>query len=97
MRCIRQAFRRFTKDVILSYDSDQAGTNAKMRAIPMLRKAGITPVILHLEPYKDPDEFIKAEGQEAFQKRLDQAENAFLFEAWTILTERQTFMMPLPP
>ena len=76
-----EIIRRFTKDVILSYDSDQAGTNAKMRAIPMLRKAGITPVILHLEPYKDPDEFIKAEGQEAFQKRLDQAENAFLFEA----------------
>lgn len=75
-----EIIRRFTKDVILSYDSDQAGTNAKMRAIPMLRRAGITPTILHLEPYKDPDEFIKAEGKDAFQDRIDKSENAFLFE-----------------
>ena len=79
-----EIIRRFTKDVILSYDSDQAGTNAKMRAIPMLRYAGITPTILHLEPYKDPDEFIRAEGRDAFQERLDQAENAFLFETSVI-------------
>jgi len=79
-----EIIRRFTKDVILSYDSDQAGTNAKMRAIPMLRRVGITPVILHLEPHKDPDEFIKAEGKEAFQDRLDKAENAFLFETGII-------------
>jgi len=79
-----EIIRRFTKDVILSYDSDQAGTNAKMRAIPMLRRVGITPTILHLEPHKDPDEFIKAEGKDAFQDRLDHAENAFLFETGII-------------
>lgn len=72
--------RRFTKNVILSYDSDNAGVNAAMRAIPMLRQAGINPSILRLEPYKDPDEFMKALGHDEFQKRIDSAENAFLFE-----------------
>ena len=72
--------KRYTDSVILSYDSDNAGVSAAMRAIPMLRSAGITPRVLNLEPYKDPDEFIKAMGKEAFQERLDKAENAFLFE-----------------
>lgn len=71
---------RYTKNIILSYDSDNPGVNAALRAIPMLRDAGLTPKILHLEPYKDPDEFIKALGHDAFSERLDQAENAFLFE-----------------
>lgn len=71
---------RYTKNVVLSYDSDQAGINAAIRAIPMLRKAGITPRILKLEPYKDPDEFIKACGSEAMQDRLKNAQNALLFE-----------------
>ena len=71
---------RYTKNVILSYDSDQAGVNAALRAIPMLRKAGVTPKILDLKPYKDPDEFIKALGPDAMQERLKNAGNALLFE-----------------
>ena len=71
---------RYTKNVILSYDSDNAGINAAIRAIPMLRKAGITPRILKLEPYKDPDEFIKALGHDAMQERLRNAQNAMMFE-----------------
>ncbi len=71
--------KRYTDQVLLIYDSDQAGVNAALRAIPMLREAGIRSKVVHLEPHKDPDEFIKAEGAEAFQDRLDQAENSFLF------------------
>ena len=71
---------RYTKNVVLSYDSDQAGVNAAIRAIPMLRRAGITPKILKLEPYKDPDEFIKALGHDAMEERLQNAQNALLFE-----------------
>ena len=48
----------FTKDVYLSYDSDGAGVKAALRAIPMLRNAGIMPRIIHMDPYKDPDEFM---------------------------------------
>ncbi len=73
--------RRFTKEVLLLYDSDQAGTMAALRAAPILRAAGISSRVVRLDPYKDPDEFIKAEGAEAFQHRLDQAQNSFLFEA----------------
>jgi DNA primase len=72
--------RRYTENVILAYDSDGAGTKAALRAIGILRDAGLTGKILHLEPYKDPDEFIKNLGQEAFAERIKQAENSFLFE-----------------
>lgn len=70
----------FTKDVYLSYDSDGAGVKAALRAIPMLRNAGIMPRIIHMDPYKDPDEFIKALGSEEYQKRIDKAENFFIFQ-----------------
>lgn len=71
---------RFTKEVLLLYDSDGAGTMAALRAAPILRNAGISSRVVRLEPHKDPDEFIKAEGAEAFQERLDKAQNSFLFE-----------------
>lgn len=72
--------RRYTQDVILSYDSDGAGVKAALRAIGILKEAGLSGKVLNLEPYKDPDEFIKNLGPEEFQKRLDQAENCFMFE-----------------
>ncbi|WP_302418198.1 DNA primase [Blautia marasmi] len=71
---------RYTKEVLLTYDSDEAGQKAALRGIPILREAGIKPRVVNLAPYKDPDEFIKAEGQEAFEKRLSEAMNYFLFE-----------------
>jgi len=72
--------RRYTEEIVLTYDSDEAGKKAALRAIPILKAAGITAKVLHMEPYKDPDEFIKAEGGEKFQERIDQAENSFMFE-----------------
>ena len=71
---------RFTDTVILSYDSDGAGTKAALRAIGILRENGMTARVLNLEPYKDPDEFIKNLGAEAFEERIKQAENSFFFE-----------------
>lgn len=71
---------RYTKEVLLTYDSDEAGQKAALRGIPILKAAGIRPRVVNLAPYKDPDEFIKAEGKEAFEKRLEEAANAFLFE-----------------
>lgn len=72
--------KRYTKDVYLTYDSDGAGVNAALRAIPILKEVGITTKVINMKPYKDPDEFIKALGAEAYQERIDQAENSFLFE-----------------
>lgn len=72
--------KRYSKEVLLSYDSDGAGVNAALRAIGILKEEGMTGKVIRLAPYKDPDEFIKALGPEEFQKRLDQAENSFFFE-----------------
>ena len=72
--------RRYTDEVLLTYDSDGAGIKAAMRAIPMLRRAGITGKVIHMEPSKDPDEFIKNLGAEEFEKRMEEAQNSFFFE-----------------
>ena len=72
--------KRYTKEVLLSYDSDGAGVKAALRAIGILKEAGLTGRVINLEPYKDPDEFVKNLGAEAFQERIDNAENSFLFE-----------------
>ena len=72
--------KRYTDQVILTYDSDGAGIKAALRAIPILRDAGISARVLNMKPYKDPDEFIKNIGPEAFRERIAQAKNSFLFE-----------------
>ena len=72
--------KRYTDQVILTYDSDGAGVKAALRAIPILRDAGISARVLNMKPYKDPDEFIKNMGSEAFKERIAQAKNSFLFE-----------------
>lgn len=72
--------KRYTQEVLLTYDSDEAGTKAALRAIPILKEAGLSVRVLNLKPYKDPDEFIKALGTEAFQERIEKAQSSFLFE-----------------
>lgn len=72
--------RRYTEKVVLTYDSDGAGIRAALRAIPILKEAGISARVLNMEPYKDPDEFIKNLGAEEFRKRISEARNSFLFE-----------------
>lgn len=72
--------KRFCSSVILSYDSDGAGTKAALRAIGILREVGMTAKVLNLKPYKDPDEFIKNLGAEKLQERIDNAQNSFFFE-----------------
>ena len=71
--------KRYTQEVLLLYDSDDAGVRAALRAIPILREAGITSRVVSLNPHKDPDEFIKALGGEEFEKRLEQAMDSFMF------------------
>ncbi len=72
--------KRYTKEVYLTYDSDGAGVKAALRAIPILKEVGIVTKIINMQPYKDPDEFIKNLGAEEYQKRIDTAENSFMFE-----------------
>ncbi len=72
--------KRYVKEVLLAYDSDGAGTNAALRAIGILKEAGISGRVINMEPYKDPDEFMKNLGAEEFRKRIEKAENSFFFE-----------------
>ena len=85
--------KRYTNEVLLTYDSDDAGVRAAMRAIPILKDAGLTARVINMEPYKDPDEFIKALGAEEFQKRIDTAESSFFFEL-RILERQYNFRDP---
>ena len=71
--------KRYTDQVILTYDSDGAGVKAALRAIPILKRAGISTKVLNMRPYKDPDEFIKNLGAEAFEERIRKARNSFMF------------------
>lgn len=72
--------KRYTDNVLITYDSDEAGVKAALRAIPILKEAGLSTKVINMRPYKDPDEFIKALGAEAFQERIDKAENSFMYE-----------------
>ena len=72
--------RRYVKDVYLSYDSDGPGVKAAIRAAKICREFNLSCKVIDMSPYKDPDEFIKALGKEEYQKRIDEAKNAFIFE-----------------
>ena len=72
--------KRYTDNVLISYDSDGAGQDAALRAIPKLKNAGINVKIVNLHPYKDPDELIKALGADEYRNRLKTAVNSLIFE-----------------
>ena len=78
----RQAnlIKRYAKDVYLTFDSDNAGVMAALRAIPMLKAAGLNVKVIDMRPHKDPDEFIKALGSEEYEKRIENARNSFLYQ-----------------
>lgn len=71
---------RYADHVHLIFDSDEPGIKAALRAIPILREESIQADIVHLEPYKDPDEFLRAEGPHEFQERIHEAEDSLMFE-----------------
>ena len=70
-----QLLSRYFKEAVIAYDGDGAGIKAAQRAIPILEKAGLKVKVLRVAGAKDPDEFIKAYGREAFARLLDQSEN----------------------
>lgn len=71
--------KRYVNEVYLTYDSDEAGTKAALRAAPILKSVGITAKVIRMDPFKDPDEFIKNLGADAFEERIHKARNGFLF------------------
>ena len=65
--------KRYVNEVYLTYDSDEAGTRAALRGVPILKDAGISAKVIRMDPYKDPDEFIKNLGAEEYEKRIQAA------------------------
>ncbi len=70
-----QLLARYIKDAVIAYDGDGAGVSAAQRAIPLLERAGLNVKVLRVKGAKDPDEFIKKYGPEAFARLLDKSEN----------------------
>ena len=66
---------RYTEQVVLTYDGDEAGQRAAQRAIPMLEKAGIQVRVLQVKDAKDPDEFLHKFGADRFKLLLEECEN----------------------
>ncbi len=72
--------KRYVDEVIVSFDSDEAGVKATLRSIGILRSAGLTVRVIEMDTYKDPDEYIKNKGPEAYQELIDRAIPSFMFE-----------------
>ena len=71
---------KYTNQVVLTYDSDEAGQNATRRAVPMLEKAGLQVKILQMQGAKDPDEYLKKYGADRFKLLLERSENHTEFQ-----------------
>ncbi|MGL4736892.1 MAG: DNA primase [Cellulosilyticaceae bacterium] len=79
--------KRYTNQVVILYDSDDAGVKASMRAIPILRAEGIHTKVLHLKAGKDPDEFLKQHGADELQGLLENAQSDTWFKIRRLETE----------
>ncbi len=72
--------KRYTKEVVILYDSDGAGIKAAQRAIPILRQEGLKVRVLQLKEGKDPDEYLKTHGKESLERLLEGATTDVWFE-----------------
>lgn len=75
-----KSIKRFTSNVILLFDSDEAGVNAVFRAIPFLKEQGINIKVLQLKNAKDPDEYIKKFGKASFENEINNAKSYISFQ-----------------
>jgi DNA primase len=75
---------KYTDQVVITYDGDEAGQNATKRAISMLEKTGMKVKVLRMQGAKDPDEFLKKYGAERFRKLLDRSENYMEYQMLSI-------------
>lgn len=71
---------RYTKEVVLCYDSDDAGRKATERALELLQRVNIRTKVLHVTDAKDPDEFIKKKGAQGFARLLGKSENSMMYQ-----------------
>ena len=77
--------KRYTKSVVIAYDSDEAGQKAADKAFRLLGEVGLDVRILKMQGAKDPDEYIKKFGKERFKMLLDESKTRFDFKFDSIL------------
>ncbi len=75
-----QLIKRYVDEVVIAFDSDGAGVNAALRAIPILKSAGLIVRVLNMESAKDPDEYIQKHGVDSFRQLIKDASASFMFE-----------------
>ena len=80
-------FSRYTKRVVISYDSDEAGQRAADKAFKLLQEVGVDVKILKMKDAKDPDEFIKKFGASSFKNIIEDSKSKFEFECDKILSK----------
>ena len=76
---------RYTKKVIISYDSDEAGQKAANKAMLLLGKVGVEVRVLKMQGAKDPDEFIKKKGADAFRALLSESRTGFEYKLESVI------------
>ena len=77
---------RYTKKVVLSYDSDEAGQRATARALALLEEVGLAVQVLHIEGAKDPDEYLRKFGVDSFRRLIDSSRTKFEFNLNRVLS-----------
>ena len=80
-------FAKYTKQVVICYDSDNAGQTAANKAIRLLGEVGVDVRVLKLEGAKDPDEYIKKFGADAFRRVLDSGITGFDYKLGNIIAQ----------
>jgi DNA primase len=78
---------RYTKKVIISYDADEAGQKAAMRAVKMLSDVGLDVTILRVPGAKDPDEYINTYGADKFRQVINESKTKFEYHMENILSK----------
>ena len=78
---------KYTKQVILAYDSDEAGRRAAHRAMGIFAKVGLDVRILQMQGAKDPDEYIKKFGADKFRQLIKQSHTGFEFKLQSVLAK----------
>ncbi len=80
--------RKRKREVIICYDTDDAGRAATLRSIPILMNAGLEVKVMNLSEGKDPDEFVKSKGKDAFMAEVKKAKPAIEYEIETLSSSK---------
>ena len=83
--------KRYVSKAVLAYDGDEAGRKAVDRAIKLLTEAGVESKVLVMRDAKDPDEFIKKFGREAFRRLIDESRSRFDYIIETVVSKYKLY------